>query len=577
MKFISLDIETTGLDWSAQILSVGIGWRDDSGEIQTEAWPLCASDLFHQRMSVPQVRNKILPFIRSADVVFGHNFAFDLSLLFKYGLLLPEEIKMKSFDTLLTARMTDAHDRVNLVAVAKKFGITDARWEAEKTKRKNLSKVDVASLLEYQCLDCKYQLLTGEAMYVKATTMYSKNFIMEESDFCRVVAKMKCNGVPLDAVKTWQRIEQNADRSKHLHQMILIPNRIGNVNANKEIAKYLRREGIPPVAWTDKGNEELDKSAVKTIMKYGNHQVSAVLSAVLECKKLDKESHTWLHPFLNYAKEDGCVHANFSVAGAISYRLTCSDPGLQAVPYMDIWKPYLVCDYSQAEYRLAALYARYNDLAKGYANGLDAHTITALLLTGLAEVTELQRKIYGKSVNFAILYGAGKEKLAAATGFSIEETDRLRTKVKREMKPLFTLFYKVKEIWEERGYIKLWDGTRIYAAGWDNRSYKALNQLCQGGVAKLAKAAMMRLDAANIPLWCQVHDAVYVPPTCDREQVVDLMMGALPEAVTRWTNPAIQMKVDAKMKPHEMLLSEIDREEDEGEDQAEVSEPFVYA
>ena len=572
---MSLDIETTGLEWGVDILSVGVAYRDDAGEIQSEAWPLMACDLFNERMTIPQLRAKLIPLVRKADIIFGHNFAFDLSLLFKYGLLLPDDVKLKCFDTMLTARMIGQSDRVNLAEVAESFGIGDPEWRADKSKRKVLNKLPVADLLAYNAKDCKYQLLVGEAMYTKACTIYDPAFLMRESDFCRVVAKMRCNGTPLDIPKTEERIYTNTERSKHLHQTILVPSGIGNVNANKEIAKYLRKQGVPPQAYTDKGNEELDKKVLKTIQKMGNPQLSAVVSAILECKKLEKETHTWLKPFLEYAREDGCIHANFSVAGAVSYRLTCDYPGLQAVPWMDIWKPYLVCDYSQAEYRLAALYAQYHQLAEGYAQGLDAHTITACLLTGLNTVDELQRKIYGKSVNFAILYGAGKEKLAAATGFSIAETDALRSKVRKEMRPLFTLFSRVQKAWEDRGYIKLWTGKRIYAQSWDKRSYKALNQLCQGGVAELAKEAMMLLDAKGFPLWCQVHDSIYFPPTCDRGEITEIMMSALPDSISSWTRPAIQMKVDAKMKPHEMLLSELEQEQEDSDDHNSEVQPFM--
>lgn len=577
---MSLDIETTGLSYGSDVLSVGVAYRGDDGEIIKQSWPLSAYDLFHTGLTVPQVRNKLRPLVERATIIFGHNLAFDLSFLFKLGILRSEEVKGKCFDTLLTARMTDSYDRVNLVAVCAKYGIGDDAWVASKANRKDLKKQDVTTLLDYQEKDCLYQLLVGEAMYTRGTQIYTHDFLMRESDFCRVVALMRVQGQGLDILKTHQLIEKQMDTRQRLNREVLFPNRITNVNATQDVIKFLKRCGVDISTFTKKGNVELDKAALKQYMSRVGPGERQVLDAVIQVKQIEKSVNTWLIPFLGYAKEDGRVHANFTVAGAVSYRITCSDPGLLAIPDMDIWEDRLAADYSQAEYRIAAMYAKFNQLAEGYAAGLDAHSITAAALLGRPHATELERKVYGKVTNFAILYGAGKEKIADGTGFSLPEVDRLRTKMKKEMKPLFSLFYAVKEAWETNGYIKLWTGKRIYSVGWDKRSYKALNQLCQGGVAELTKEAMLQFDELGVPMLNQVYDALYFPPNEDRELIDYVMSHTLSPALENKTTPAIHMRVDIKMKPHEHLDSELEGTDDKQTDEDEETQPtndLVYA
>lgn len=579
---MSLDIETTGLTYADDVLSIGVAYRADDGEIVKEAWPLTAYDLFHSGLTIPQMRAKLLPLVKRATIIFGHNFAFDLSYLFKLGILLPDEIKGKIFDTLSTARMTDSYARVNLVAVCEHFGIGDPAWVAAKANRKNIKKQDVQTLLAYQEKDCLYQLLAGEAMYTRGTQIYTHDFLMRESDFCRVVAQMRVYGQGLDVEKTKAMIESEMATRQRLNREVLFPNRIPNVNADKDILRFLNKNELVPQSFSKKGNVELDKNALRTLGKGASPEVRAVIDCVIRVREAEKRVNTWLVPFLDYAREDGRVHANFTVAGAVSYRITCSNPGLLAIPDMDIWEDRLAADYSQAEYRIAAMYARFNELAEGYARGLDAHDNTALKMLGRAHASDNERKVYGKVPNFAILYGAGKEKVADGTGLSLPEVDKLRTKMKREMKPLFTLFYDVKKRWEDEGYIKLWTGKRIYSVGWDKRSYKALNQLCQGGVAELTKEAMLKFDALGVPMINQVYDALYFPPVVDRELIRDVMSHTLHPMLENKTTPPIQMKVDIKMKPHERLDSDIDREEgdetytDDSEDETQTNQ-LAYA
>ena len=103
--------------------------------------------------------------------------------------------------------------------------------------------------------------------------------------------------------------------------------------------------------------------------------------------------------------------------------------------------------------------------------------------------------------------------------------------------------------WQERGYVKLITGKRIYATKNDlQRSYKAFNNIIQGGVAELVKEAMLTLDGMGIPMLGQEHDAISFPIEVEREPIAEVMNNVLPEAISSRTIPPIKMRVDFDVK-----------------------------
>ena len=106
-KILSLDLETSGLGFNSDIISIAVAANFNGNESSlVKSWLVTGGDLFSKPSPIPVVVDELACLIDQADVVALHNAAFDLSFLFGKGLLLPNRVKGKVFDTLSTARMT---------------------------------------------------------------------------------------------------------------------------------------------------------------------------------------------------------------------------------------------------------------------------------------------------------------------------------------------------------------------------------------------------------------------------------------------------------------------------------------
>lgn len=110
---------------------------------------------------------------------------------------------------------------------------------------------------------------------------------------------------------------------------------------------------------------------------------------------------------------------------------------------------------------------------------------------GTADLIGISRT-YAKTLNFALLYGAGSQKVADQLGISLQESTQLKEKYFKAL-PYIQFFIKTaSRAAESKGYVKNWLGRHNYMAR--DFSYKAPNQLIQGGCADVMKVAMVQVD-----------------------------------------------------------------------------------
>ena len=119
---VSIDIETSGLGFNDDLLSVGVAWRG-AGGVESSSWST-GGDLFTPALTPPEIRAALLPLLAGADWVVFHNGVFDIAPLLARGVLLEHELRGKVFDTLLASRMTGARESVSLANMCKVYKLS---------------------------------------------------------------------------------------------------------------------------------------------------------------------------------------------------------------------------------------------------------------------------------------------------------------------------------------------------------------------------------------------------------------------------------------------------------------------
>lgn len=251
------------------------------------------------------------------------------------------------------------------------------------------------------------------------------------------------------------------------------------------------------------------------------------------------------------------VHTRFSAIKRTT-RLSSSAPNLQNIPGTEndpyhlrevfIARPgcgIIVADYSQLELRGVTHFSREDLLLRAFQRGEDPHGATAVKMfklssskffaliadakkkgkTGEPLTTEesvaLRQRHAAKTLNFAILYGAGPRRLARVIGVDVETCMKYYREWQRANPRIMDLKTACIEIGRKTGFITTIMGHRrpvgpyIFSKDPEQRGYGeriTLNTLVQGSAANIVMMAMIALEKAradgkiSAEMILQVHD-----------------------------------------------------------------------
>lgn len=249
------------------------------------------------------------------------------------------------------------------------------------------------------------------------------------------------------------------------------------------------------------------------------------VSDILEYRWWKKAIDTYYKPYrVEFTDRNSNLHTEFKIAGTVTGRLSSREPNLQAVPRMspqqkvkEVFtaregKTLLEVDYSQAEIRVAAHYTREPTVVNAIRSGSDIHQAVA------DEVGCTRQE--AKTLNFAIIYGAGAKRIGAALNKTIPEASKLLKAYHDKYPGYRKLTRQAEEVAIEKGYVAMWNGRRRHYNTKDSEPHTAFNALIQGGVAQMVIRTMNELDAIlpdHAQMLCQVHDSVVLE--CDEDKV----------------------------------------------------------
>ena len=279
-----------------------------------------------------------------------------------------------------------------------------------------------------------------------------------------------------------------------------------NLGSRKQIGEYLVDFGWKPKKFTPTGQPIVDES---TLSKITDIPEATLIAEYLLLQKRIAQVKSWLKEVCEDDRVRGFVNPN----GTITGRMTHNSPNMAQVP--SLGSPYgkecracwsvpdgyklLGIDASGLELRMLAHYMKDEDFKNEILHG-DIHS-TNQRLAGLESRNQAKTFIY------ALLYGAGDEKLGSVVGGNKRDGAKLRKRFFDNL-PAFKHLKDTVGRAASKGFLKGLDGRKLYVRS----EHAALNTLLQSAGAIVMKQAMVgfnqmiKLNTLDAHFVCNVHD-----------------------------------------------------------------------
>jgi len=279
-----------------------------------------------------------------------------------------------------------------------------------------------------------------------------------------------------------------------------------NLGSRKQIGEYLIDFGWKPQKFTPTGQPIVDES---TLSKIKDIPEATLIAEYLLLQKRIAQVKSWLKE----AHDDDRVRGFVNPNGTITGRMTHNSPNMAQVP--SLASPYgkecracwtvpegyklIGIDASGLELRMLAHYMKDEDFKNEILHG-DIHS-TNQRLAGLESRNQAKTFIY------ALLYGAGDEKLGSVVGGNKRDGAKLRKRFFDNL-PAFKHLKDAVGRAASKGFLKGLDGRKLYIRS----EHAALNTLLQSAGAIVMKHAMInlyrdiKLNTLDAHFVCNVHD-----------------------------------------------------------------------
>ena len=261
-----------------------------------------------------------------------------------------------------------------------------------------------------------------------------------------------------------------------------------NLGSRKQIGEYLIDFGWKPDRFTPTGQPIVDEKTLSKITHI--HEAKLIVDFLLLQKRI-AQIDSWFEA----VKDDGRVHGFVIPNGTITGRMTHRNPNMAQVPSVSspFGKECRACwtvdednvllgvDASGLEIRMLAHYMADEEFINEIING-DIHTSNQKL-------AQLESRDKAKTFIYALMYGAGDEKLGKVVGGSKDDGRRARQHF-FDNKPSFKSLRDRVQRASSKTYLKGIDGRKLYV----RNQHSSLNTLLQGAGSIVMKKALIDLD-----------------------------------------------------------------------------------
>ncbi|MEL7249274.1 MAG: DNA polymerase I [Bacteroidota bacterium] len=527
---LCFDTETTSVDANEAEL-VGMSFAIEAGE----AWyvPVPADQTAAQ-----EIVERFRPLFEAENIAkIGQNLKYDMKVLRWYDI----QVKGELLDTMVMHYLLEPERRHNMDYLSetllsyKPVSITELIGKKGKNQ-KTMRDVPVEQVVDYACEDADITWRLHEVLAPKLAeeTRIEELYQQMEGPLVRVLAEIEHEGIRVDAdflaEYSAELVKEIVDLEEKVHAEAGVP---FNLASPKQVGEVLFDHMKIPYRWrkTKSGQYSTDEEKMSEIALD-----FPIAANVLRHRGLTKLRSTYLDALPKLINSrTGRIHSSFNQTVAATGRLSSKDPNLQNIPIRtpegrkvrEAFVPrdedhiLLAADYSQIELRLIAEISGDEAMLEAFQTGQDIHRATAARVfdTPYDEVNRDQRG-QAKTVNFAIIYGAGSQNLSQQLGIS-------RAEAKELIETYFSRYPGLKNYMEdtvkyarENGHVttmlgrrrKLRDINSKSSLARSNAERMAINTPIQGTAADMIKIAMLNVQKAikeqglQSKMILQVHD-----------------------------------------------------------------------
>jgi len=583
-EVISFDTETTSTDeMQAELVGVSLSVQEGRG------YYIPVGHKSGQNLPVEQVISGLCEPLTNPKIgKVAHNAKYDYIVMARYGL----KVTLLTFDTMIAEFVIDPGSRnLGLKGLAfVRLGEQMTEIEELIGKGKNqvsMAEVDVSAAAAYAAADAEITLRLMPILRAELERVGSMKLMEEiEIPLITVLADMEMSGILLDLPFFASMSEELQGRlneiAKQVYQSV---GKEFNLNSTQQLSDVLfnRLRLEPPDRGKKTASGHYSTAAGVLESLSGKHEV---VDWVLEHRELSKLKSTYLDALpLAVNPATGRVHTSYSQTGAVTGRLSSSNPNLQNIPIRTVegrrvrngfiagpGDVLLSVDYSQIELRIVAHMAEDEGMLTAFHQGQDIHAATAAAIYSvpLDAVTKEQRR-HAKAINFGLIYGMSAFGLTRSTELTLAESQDFVEAYFKQFPGVKRYLDGIRKTAAEQGYVETLLGRRRYFPMLKNptninlknrEEREAINAPIQGTAADIMKIAMLKIPVAlqeaglSGKMLLQVHDEIVLE--CPKSElnatahvVQETMQAAYPLSIpllteARWGPSWGEMQVMAK-------------------------------
>jgi DNA polymerase-1 len=531
----SFDTETTGLmPIDADLIGLSFAWEVGRG------YYVPTQSVYGDVVPLERVREKLGPILADpARRKIGHHIKYDLIVLAQAGMPVAGPL----FDTMIAAFVLDPmQSSFKMDSIVRRLlghemiPITDLIGKrTSKADQLRMDQIPLAHIAEYAAEDADYTWRLKELFepLLKQSDMAGL-FYETEMPLVSVLTEMEFNGIRIDAEYLAGMSKQMAARLDELAEQIYALAKMRfNLDSPKQLGDVLfEKLGMRVVKRTATARST-DAETLEVLAKETGH---AIFPLLLEHREIQKLRGTYVDALpACRSRRTGRVHTSYHQSGAVTGRLSSSEPNLQNIPVRtelgrEIRRAFvprtsdellIVADYSQIELRILAHFCEDEELIRAFTEDRDIHVFVAAQINGVPlEAVTKEMRGRAKAVNFGLIYGQTAFGLAQATGMGRNEAQVFIDQYFKRYPRIRDLIQKCIADARRDGFVRTILGRQRPIPDIDSRNSSvraqaerlAVNTVMQGSAADLIKTAMNRLHRRireqRLPLrmLLQVHD-----------------------------------------------------------------------